>query len=370
MTTLKKYQYLSCLILASYCAIAHSQAIDPNTQKLQFKIVKESAEVLEYRQKINNEITNYASLCLKNAQNLRFNENELQMGLLNTKTAKSMSEKQRKLLAGLIYDDVAPYSDNRIRENMHFRVFAVSEQDAKKTIQALLEYLDSKAQTELENAKKHFEEVNKETNKTIQELEKKIPELKKEYDESLNNSQIDKVIENRWDRKYVLVPVDDLFQELAGAIKEIKDKLRLLNYDSSNLQAKIKKIEELKNGKNITDQNILTKLDDLLITYEIELAGLVKEKEVVLRNLGEEELVAEALNKIARRQQLPDTIKQLRDELERTQNAISSLETELSRQIAQYKPVRVMDNKVVIYQLPPKQPPADSPDAPSTSPQP
>jgi hypothetical protein len=367
MTTLKKYQYLSCLILASCCAIANSQTIDPNTQKLQFEISKQLPEVHHW-EGINDNIAYSTLLCLKNAQDLRFGENELQMGLLNTKTAKSMSEKQRNLLADLTYRDVAPY-ENKKRGGSHFRVFAVSEQDAEKTIEALIEYLNSKAQTELENAKKHFEEVNKETNQTIQELEKKIAELEKEY-KSLNESQIDKVIEKRWHRKYVLVPVDDLFQELTGAIKEIKDRLRLLNYDSSNLQAKIEKIQQLKLAKKITDQNILTKLDDLLITYEIELAGLSKEREVVLNSLAEEEQVADVLNMITKRQQLPNTIQQVRDELAGNQNMISALETELSRQIAQYKPVKVIDNKVIIYQLPPKQPPADSPDSQPTSPQP
>jgi DNA repair exonuclease SbcCD ATPase subunit len=368
MTTLKKYLYLSCLILASYCTIALSQEPDPNAQKLQFEISKEQPDWLP-ELIANDEATHIAYLKFRQDRDF----NQISLEALDTEASKSVSEKQRSFLLSRSRDKKKslgwiPTSDGRrgrVSNEVHipnFYINAVSEDDARKMTEVLIEYFNKIAWSKMEYRRKELEEKLK----AIPELENQLAELEKEY-KSLNESQIDKILDECWQRKYDLVSEENMSQDLAKTMKEIKDKLRLLNYDSSNLQAKIYKIQQLnKSGVQIH----LDKLHDLLTTYEIELTGLVSESEAAQKSFAEEEKLADALHKIKRKRELPSLIKQTNKNLTDNQFFVQYYERELTYPPAQCKPVEVIDNKVTIYQLPPKQPTADSPAPPLTVPRP
>jgi len=343
MTILNKYRWLTCFLVIYCCLITHAQENAPHKPKLKFELSKELPNSIPWLSKIAwHEVTYFASIKLRSDRTFDPGPDGWPSALLSTEAGKSMSEKQRHFLADIPKNYYSQFGPSLgIDAIAHFYIVALSENDARKMVEALLEYLNKKAQSDMENAKKQLEEKQK----NIIELEGKLKKLLESEDYQQSKEQLEKVVINSWQSKFIAVDCGSIWPESWEKMKVLNQKLTFLNFDILAIQSKIDTINKFKNDhESPRSAETEYKLDQMLVITEIELAALLAKQKAMQKSFDDAARLIEACNEIRERDLLEDNITNVRQE-------ISKLQKKFANPPAAWKPVTVIDNKVVIYQL-------------------
>ena len=151
-----------------------------------------------------------------------------------------------------------------------YRVYAVSKEDVRKMAEAVIEWHNNNARIGLEFARKQLKQNQKiiaEAEVMIPKLEKECKQLETQVEEKTRlyikeNNELDKAKET------------EIFAHAKKHMEELASYIKLAKFELIGLHARIKSIERFKTGGKITDQGTLIKLDQMLITDQIEEAGV------------------------------------------------------------------------------------------------
>jgi len=350
MITLRKCQLLMVLIAVCVFSAAYGQQSEKTKRQLLFELTSGTDEMTYPGTKY------IAYFHVTSDRNL----GPWGSWITTTSKWKEMSEEQRQFIIKLQNNDkndrtstrrgVMGYpfsrnsgqmkSPNRTRT---YSVFAVSREDVRKMAEAVIEGLDNEAQRRLERKRKELED-NK---KTIAEAEKMIPKLEEEF------KQLDKQAEEKT-KVYIKTnyKVDsknrnEILQHTKKNMEELAGYMKLANFELIGLQARIDSIENIK-ARGHKDPGTLIKLDQMLITDEIERAGIMAR-----RNAYE--------NAFKHTKDLYDVIssyygvegqkKAWKIRSASAQSHKNSAERVLANPPKEMQPVEVYENKVFIWQV-------------------
>jgi hypothetical protein len=356
MITLRKSQLLIALAAACVFSAAYGQQSQQSEQtkhQLQFVISGTISPERHF-----SEVTHYGYFHL--VEDRRFGEDWTQEWITKTSQWNQMSEKQRQFILKLQND--YQYRSTVRKKNIGrpfsiksdhistpegtvtYWVPGVSEEDVRKMAEAVIERFDNRIHDTRKVNQKNLD-LNK---NVIAEAENMIPKLETEY------KQLDKQVEEK-SKEYLKtnygidgIQRGEVMQHTQKNMEELARYMKLAKFELIGLHARINSMEKFKTSEKIRDPGTLIKLDQMLITDQIEEAG------VVARINAYEETFNQA-------KKVHDIIKSYYSvegqklgwerRLEKAKKAKNSIEKFQANPPAQMQPVEVYENKVFIWQL-------------------
>lgn len=230
-----------------------------------------------------------------------------------------------------------------------YRVYGVSEQDACRTAECVINYYDQKAASAMEKVKEEFETYRR----LIPEVEKELEVLEPEFEKVCSQyEEIQKVInlgkEQKLKAKYH-ENIEDISVEIAG-------------YEARLRTIKIQREKVLKQAASETMQMLL----QMEITEEVELAGAMGREEALRSSMLRAERKIHEIQKLKSRKNeimtklgiMPSEMKKyrgykkhitLRESLIYLREQVEKLEKWLVEPPASWLPVAVYENKVTVH---------------------
>ncbi len=279
-------------------------------------------------------VTHRAKLNLMRDRNFDWGRVIYEAGMLDTPAGKSMSDEQKALVrAGFRSKDgfrfvQAGSTAKTPATAVTVWLYAVSEPDARKMVEALLADLDCDAATRLERLREAVSQERKEK----AELEEQIPKREGQLRELVSETEkLGKVLHYR-----------DL-EEASRSIRDYNQILRGLEVDIAGLDAKIQVITKKVHEAKTKDQ--LTALISLLIAQDIEMAGALARKHAAESGRSRAEQFYDVKK---RRQRTATELDEQKARLDSIRRRGPEMEKRLADPPAMMKPVIVLDNEVVI----------------------
>ncbi len=254
--------------------------------------------------------------------------------LLNTSAAKGLSDRQREFVQSSIWVVARRKSQDKLErfpnDTQQCTVYAVTEQDVRLMAEATLEMLDAGRRASFEDTKASLLKYRTRLHEAEEELtraEQKAQEAGEAYESA---------------RKAAPHKNREAAQEDA---ERLEVSLWSIEVNVAGINARIATIQRLKSEKDATrDGDTFLMLDRLLMEQDIELAGLMAQKNVVESRLKLAKAYVTTGRKydeaMGRIEKLKDTIKKLKKSAKRAEDIVRNPGT--SR-----KPVRLFGNVVI-----------------------
>lgn len=263
--------------------------------------------------------------------------------ILSTPAAKALSEQQRKFLTSS--DAVTWWGIEDIQNHDTFFLYAVSEEDAKKTAQAYLEVATNEAnaiiqqwKTGLIKCKEKLTRAQKELpekTKQAEEAESKYRQVKNDRYFSLEDGQANgRAMETMLQMDKML---DVLEIELAG----IREKLGAINEYRKTPQD----MQAIMRRKNLPD-GMLVKLEQMFVEQTIELKSAEARKQAALKIRERDKIF---LDLFKQWESLYRTASELKNDFENAERERQRIEERLAKPTPEMLPPVVYQNKVIIY---------------------
>jgi len=249
--------------------------------------------------------------------------------ILSTPSGKLLSQQQIDLLStGACIRRLGAFGDT-VNNHYHFRIYAVSEKEARQTTEAFIEILANRSKEETQ----FYKDAILELRRTIAETKRKIQEKEPEAEAARARFEEMKKTARFLDYKKA--------RETIGSLNE---KLNALDIDIAGLQARVSTIETYKSGKKVSNPTTLGKLDQMLSEYAIELADDLAKKEAFMEIRRQ----AKAFYDLYHLQnRLPRQVQSLRDNLPRLEQELRENKKRLNS--PEKPPPKVFENKLTIY---------------------
>lgn len=246
--------------------------------------------------------------------------------ILSSSAGKSLSEHQVSLLhTGACIRLLGEFGDT-IGNHQHVRIYAVSEKDARKTVEAFIEAL-TMPRPSGEYLGLGPEALQERISKAEKELSEKQTELKP------TQARLAEL------KKSVHYVSRDEAKQIA---MELNKTLITLNVEIAGVQARISTIEKYLSDKNI-GADTLAKLEAMLSEQHVELAGALAKKEAATKARDH---AAEYCDVSYREIVLLDDVHHLKETIRLSKQNLESLEKMLNTR----EPApNVFQNKVTIY---------------------
>lgn len=333
----RKHQFIISFILACVCATA--VGAEPNEAKtdLIFEINNKKTQPWiansDGRGAIGPIKPKHVAVFYIRKPNRLFTGSEAIFNILKTYIGKSLSEQQRKFLTGS--DALVWWGIKDIANHDMVQLYAVSEEDVKKTVQAYLEAATNEVK------------ANEQTWKNLlREAEEKIAKAKKELPDKEVQAKAAKVnYQNMKKQFHKLFRDSDAVEEAKQTILEMNRNLNTLNIEIKGIEAKLSAVKEYKSKKNISIEG-LAKLEQILSEQTIELAGTLARKEAAIQIRTIEEKFYESYTEMFR---LDCEVINLRDDLRNCELDIFRAKERLARPTPEMLQPEVYQNKVTIY---------------------
>lgn len=250
--------------------------------------------------------------------------------ILKTPAGQRISPAQREFLkAGRAIYREGSLGDQVI-DSFRFWVYAVSKDDAERSVQAFIQFLTAEAEAKMRLLLSECKEI---TEDIIPGCKKKISEMPDEI----------KAVEAKLDTlkktlHYVTI------EEAMQAVLEFNKTLNTLEVEIAGSQAEVSANKEYMANTNLTN-DALTKLQQILAGHIIELAGALARKETAakIRDQAKEfyDLHAQVVK-------LPKELSRLRGSLPRLESRLKSVKLEITDPDSGALSPKVFENKVVI----------------------
>jgi hypothetical protein len=331
MVKSKKLQLAIVLISVSACN--PTLGLEPNETKieLKFKVSSEGQEWIIGKGNIENgrgpiRPSHVAILFIGPSRLFPdFGSSAVIKSIQSTSAGKSLSQTQVHLLStgcGCI-SRLGRFGDT-VPNYYHFRLYAVSEQDARKLTEAFIEFVTDQARTKA----KPMEDAMLDLEDEISKTEAKIPEANAKAKAALSElTELKKTVHY------------SSSQEAEKTISELNRVLVMNDIDIVGIQAKITVIEEYKSKKIISEESHLVALNQMLSEQNIELAASLAKKKAATS-------VREEAEKFCRLEEASKNPNFLATRLSAYKNNLQNLRDQLNR--SDLMPPKVFRNEVTI----------------------
>ena len=337
MISSRKRQIVIVLILA--CIFLPVLAAEPNETKTELKF-ETSNEQMKWR--INSRQsygmgpirpTHVAELFIKRYGNLpNLDSQGSYERLFQTKQAnvtKSMSAKQREFLTtSSSYDIIGSRIPGKPIDYVPFHLYAVSQDDAKKMVQAFIKVLEKRTQERFKANKDYCRELEQEIAKAKKELPEKETQLKKIEEEY-------KAVKNS---TYQFSSDDEAVGLSKESILENDKTLDKLDIELAGIRERLKVIEMYRDKPNQRDA-VYQRLDEMFIEQIIELRGFEARRSMTERIRNKEQQFLSLFNEREK----------LRNEVTKLSKTNQIRIDDNWRDDPEMLPPEIYQNKVTIY---------------------
>ena len=262
--------------------------------------------------------------------------------ILQTSAGRSTSQKQREFVekSNFFYF----YGASRVPNYSQYRLYAVSEMDAKKMVEAFCEILTEKANATMREHKKLLSK----TKEKIIEIKKELPEKQKQAKEAESKYKEVKNV------RYSSLNEADAYEKAKGTMLQMGKMLDTLEIALAGIGEKLKAIEAYRNPEYLKDRlkyrqfpdEVMSKLDQMYVEQLIELRGAEARKKATLRICNWEK---EFLDFYNQRANLEKEVDGLERNLSKSKKYLSGLEERLANPEPDMLPPKVYQDKVTIY---------------------
>lgn len=260
--------------------------------------------------------------------------------VLNTSAGQSLSEKQRQFLTAS--DAVVWWGIEEIQNHDKILLYAVSEEDAKKTVRAYLEVAINKADAKVQ-----------EYEKALNENKEKIIQIKKELPEKQKQS---KTAESKYketkNARYFSLEDGEAYEKAKETILQMDKMLDVLEIELAGIREKLKVLESYRRTKRLPRKALsnetVDKLDQMYVEQMIELRGAEARKVATLRIRGREKGF---LDLFKQWDSLNSEVNQLKHNLDNSENYLRNVEKTLANPRKELLPPKVYQDRVTIYRV-------------------
>ena len=346
----REHQLVIAMILAfiSFSALG----VEPNLPKTKprFEINSEEQQWQLEGGKIGKgpiKPTHVAELFLPDYEEYSPNSNPQRiMRMLKTASGRSISSEQRVFLSASTVKDAISIIDrgDTVRRHYHIRLYAISEQDARKTAVAFVEALADKAE-KIRNYKDHIRSLQGEIFQTKEWI------FNKEAETEVELANLRESIKN-----VHYLSTDEAKQ----AISELNTMLNNLDIELAGMKAKLQAIQEhqirqkairnknLEEGtERINRDGILLKLEDMWIDLLIELKVAEARKETATELRMRAEVFCKQMD--AKKAEFQKDVNKYKTRVTMYEQEIHQFKDKLADPDMETLPLKVYQNKVTIY---------------------
>jgi len=343
----RKYQFM--LVIISICIfspILIAKSSEDET-KLKFEINNDKSQLwLSIRRDTPGQgpikPTHVAVLSIRRPNELSRGHEEIRQ-ILNTSAGRSLSEQQRKFLSAS--SALTWLGEDRIRNHDMVFLYAVSQEDAKKTVQAYLEIPTNKVKARMQKYKEYIKDKKQE----IIEIKKVLPEKQKQADEM----QL-KFIEIK-NTRYFPLSDNDAYEKAKETILDMYKMLDILEIELAGIREKMSIINEYRKTpqdrqaimrRNKLPEGMLAKLEQMFIEQTIELKSAEARKQAAIKIRGRDKAFIDMFNEW---NNLSDEVYKLKANLESAEKNVQRIEEILTNPTPNLLPPEIYQNKVTIY---------------------
>jgi hypothetical protein len=333
------------IVLISICTCSFLTAAEPNEAetKLQFVIDNNKSQLwLGGRPDIKGQgpikPTYVAILYIQQPNyNMPSGPDGIQQ-ILNTSVGQSFSQQQRKFLTAS--DAITWWGIEEIRNHDTVFLYAVSEEDAKKMVQAYLEIPTSNAKARRQEYEKYMEDNKQE----IAEIRKTLPEKQKQADE------IEPKFLEIMNTRYLPLSNEEAYEKAKDTILEMDKKLDMLEIDLAGIKEKIQSIEDFRRIKSLGghdfSEETLNKLEQMLVEQLIELKSAEARKQAAVKIRNQDKAFVDLYYQWKK---IKGEVYRLKTNLDDAKKAVQDTEERLANPNPDILPPEIYQNKVTIY---------------------
>jgi hypothetical protein len=348
MIRLKTTQIIIVLILA--CTISPLTGAEPNEAKTELKFeidnVRSQLWLSDRSDKPGQgpiKPTHVAILHIRRPHMDMPLSHEGVLQILKTSAGESLSQQQRKFLTAS--DAITWWGIEEIKNHDTILIYAVSEEDAKKTVQA---YLEIPTKTANANVLGH-EKYVKDRKEEIVEINKALPETQKQADEM--ESKYQEIKKTR----YFSLPDDEAYEKAKETMLEMYKMLDIVEIELAGIKEKMAVINEYRktpqNAQEVTRRNRLTdemiaKLDQMFIEQTIELKSAEAREQAAIKIRDRDKTFVDLF---IRWRDLKGEVDILKANLESSEKLVHEMEERLTNPEPYMLPPEIYQNKVTIY---------------------
>jgi chromosome segregation ATPase len=341
MIQLRKSQLVIGLILACTCGLALCAETDETKTNLKFEIDNKESQLW-----IGDRLKNLGQGPIKPTHVAIFHIQrpndttrfphapEGILRILKSSAGKSLSEQQRQFLTAS--DAINWRGMDNIKNHDTVLLYAVSQEDAKKTVQAYLEVAIDKANSRMQERKieiHEYEEKAAKAKKGLPEKEAELEAITVEYE----------IVKKK---THNLSSGPDAGKESKETILEMNKVLDSLAIEITGIEAKLSAVERIKSQRKVSSIKGLNKLEEIKSEQTVELAGALARKKAAL-NIREREEEFYGLHK--QTFSLVGHVDRLKSSLKINEQILAQVREDLARIEPSLLPPKLYQDKVTIY---------------------
>jgi hypothetical protein len=263
--------------------------------------------------------------------------------ILKTSAGQSLSQQQRKFLTSS--DAITWWGIEEIRNHDTVFLYAVSQEDAKKMVQAYLEIPTNEINARIQEYEKYIKDRKEE----IVEIKKVLPEKQKQADE-----MEPKYMEIKKTR-YFSLSDDEAYEKAKETMLEMDKMLDILEIELAGIKEKMAVIDEYrKTPQNAQDwarrrelpEGMLAKLEQMFIEQTIELKSAEARKKAAMKIRDRDKTFVDLF---IQWKNLSGEVYNLKANLESSEKRVPEMEEILTNPTPNLLPPEIYQNKVTIY---------------------
>jgi hypothetical protein len=263
--------------------------------------------------------------------------------ILKTSAGQTLSQQQQKFLTAS--DVITWWGIDEIKNHDTVLIYAVSEEDAKKMVQAYFEIPANEAKARIQEYEKYIKdrkqeiieikEVLPEKQKQADEMEPKYMEIKKSRYFSLSD---DEAYEKT---KETMLEMDKMLDVIAIELAGIREKMSVINeYRKTHQDTQaILRREKLPEG-------MLVKLEQMFVEQTIELKSAEAREQAAIKIRNRDKAFVDLY---IQWKNLSGEVHNLKTNLESAENQVQEIEERLTNPEPYMLPPEIYQNKVTIY---------------------
>ena len=254
--------------------------------------------------------------------------------LLQTEISKSMTSNQKEFIkTSSSYSVMGENLSNMPIGYLTIRLYAVSQEDAKKMALAFIELLNERAQERI----KHEEDILREIEERIDQAKKELPEKQKQLKE------VEQSYQNIKEATHQFSSDTEAYDLAKTSIVEMDKTLNALDIELAGIREKLKTIEKYRNEPNLRDKD---KLDEMYIELMIELSGLEARRKVTEQIRAREQEFMRLFNRLGN---LRHEVGSLESSIKDSKRIIKDYTDEIDNPRTSMQPPKVYQDTVTIY---------------------
>jgi hypothetical protein len=258
--------------------------------------------------------------------------------ILKTPTGQSLSQQQQKFMTAS--DAITWWGIDAIKNHDTVFLYAVSQEDAKKMVQAYFEIHAKDVNARIQE----YEQYKKDRQQEIIEIKDVLPEKQKQAEELEP-----KYMELKKTR-YFSLSDDEAYETAKETMLEMDKMLDILKIDLAGINVKLSSIEQYRRtrrfpAKRFSDE-LVDKLDQMLIEQMIELKSAEARENAAIKIRERDKTFVDLF---IQWKNLSAEVFKLKANLENAEKQVTDMEERLTNPEPYMQPPELYQNKVTIY---------------------